>query len=201
MEKLSKKIVDWLIRTENVREEKRNIYEYGVRQLIMYLCDLIGIVMIGIYENALMETLVIALLFMLLQRYAGSYHATARWICYVGSMVLITVSVKGYLLLQNSKINILILTVLAGGIVLLSPVENRNKPLDKMEKTIYKGRCFWVCFLYVLISVAAQKIRINIVSDFVLITFLDIMILQSIGRISMYNKTNSQHLKPNSQHR
>lgn len=201
MEKLSKKIVDWLIWTENVREEKRNIYEYGVRQLIMYLCDLIGIVMIGIYENALMETLVIALLFMLLQRYAGSYHAPARWICYVGSMVLITVSVKGYLLLQNSKINILILTVLAGGIVLLSPVENRNKPLDKMEKTIYKGRCFWVCFLYVLISIAAQKIRINIVSDFVLITFLDIMILQSAGRISMYNKTNSQHLKPNSQHR
>ncbi len=75
MEKLSKKIVDRLIIMGYVVEEQRNIYEYGVRQLIMYFGDLVGILIIGMYENAVLETLAIAILFMLLQRYAGSYHA------------------------------------------------------------------------------------------------------------------------------
>lgn len=52
MEKLAKRIVDRLIIKGYVVEKQRNIYEYGVRQMIMYFGDLVGILIIGMYENA-----------------------------------------------------------------------------------------------------------------------------------------------------
>lgn len=184
MEKLSKKIVDRLIIMGYVVGEQRNIYEYGVRQLIMYFGDLVGILIIGMYENAVLETLTIAILFMLLQRYAGSYHAPVRWLCYVGSMVLIIASVEGYLILQNQKINIWFLFILAGGVIFLSPVENKNKPLDEKEKKVYKRRCIQVCVIYIIIGVISRMLSIDRVFNLFMIIFIDIIFLQIAGKIT-----------------
>lgn len=186
MEKLSKKIVDRLIIMGYVVEEQRNIYEYGVRQLIMYFGDLVGILIIGMYENAVLETLAIAILFMLLQRYAGSYHAPTRWLCYVESMVMIIASVKGYLILQDQEIDVGYLFILAGGIMVLSPVENKNKPLDEKEKKVYKRKCIQICVIYSIISVISKMISISVIFNMIVILFVDIVLLQITGKIALY---------------
>lgn len=186
MEKLAKRIVDRLIIKGYVVEKQRNIYEYGVRQMIMYFGDLVGILIIGMYENAVWETLGIAVLFMLLQRYAGSYHAPVRWLCYVGSMVMIIASVEGYLTLQDQEINIWFLFILAGGIVFLSPVENKNKPLDEKEKKVYKRKCIQICVIYIIISVASKILSINEIFNMMIIIFIDVILLQIAGKIIRY---------------
>ncbi|WP_337934794.1 accessory gene regulator B family protein [Jutongia sp.] len=186
MEKLAKRIVDRLIIKGYVVEKQRNIYEYGVRQMIMYFGDLVGILIIGMYENAVWETLGIAVLFMLLQRYAGSYHAPVRWLCYVGSMVMIIASVEGYLTLLDQEINIWFLFILAGGIVFLSPVENKNKPLDEKGKKVYKRKCIQICVIYIIISVASKILSINEVINMIVIIFIDVILLQIAGKIIRY---------------
>lgn len=183
--KLSKNIVNYLVLEGNVTVPQRKIYEYGVRQLIMYFCDFVGIVLIGIYEEMLIYTFLISILFIVLQRYAGSYHAPRRWMCYVVSMFLIIFSVKSFQFLQCENIRIGSLFGVSFVIVFLAPVENNKKKLDEKEKRTYKIKCLYICFVYIFGGVLLKLLSISNIYQMLLIVFVDIMALQICGVIAL----------------
>ncbi len=68
----------------------------------------------------------------------------------------------------------------------MSPVENKNKPLDEKEKKVYKRRCIQVCVIYIIIGVISRMLSIDRVFNLFMIIFIDIIFLQIAGKITQY---------------
>ena len=100
---------------------------------------------IGFFFNMIYECLILYFSFIAIRKFAGGYHAKTPIICY---MVSITIIITSLLLLKSlTKHNLidqlyylfvssaLIALII---IVVISPLDNKNKTLNSKEKKVYK---------------------------------------------------------------
>lgn len=148
--KLSTHLTDSLIQAEIINQAEKEIYKYGIKMMLTYLFNLITAFVIGITMGQLWECLILEVVFIPLRSYAGGYHASSEVKCYFLSAAMI---VSDLILLRylpiwfNVNIGILYLTVAVAVIMLLAPVENKNKPLDPDERRVYGHRTHIVLFV------------------------------------------------------
>ena len=131
--------VQWLIVTNNVSEEDREIYAYGLHQGISMIFNIITTLVIGWLCNYFWQCFVFMLFFMPLRSFAGGYHAKTEFRCYLFSIALVISALWGIKYISGSIYICFGLLIFAAGIIcLLAPVEDSNKPLDKLEIKVYR---------------------------------------------------------------
>ncbi len=138
---ISEKITNRLIRDNVIEHCNKEIYLFGVEQFLTTALNIVTTFVIGILLGELWQSLLFVLLFMTLRSYAGGYHASTPLRCYLltSSIIAIALSVIKYI-----EINIFVcvgLLIMSGVVILiLSPAESPNKPLDSIEFVIYRKR-------------------------------------------------------------
>lgn len=152
--KVAERITDILEQNKTIQGENREIYCYGIQQGFVVLLNIATTLLIGMICHMLWQSIVFTAAYIPLRSFAGGYHAKTPNRCYVSSIVLmfaVLLAMK-YTSLTNfiCSIIVLISSVL---IVLLAPVENRNKPLDHTEQRVYRNRTLviWASELIVTI--------------------------------------------------
>lgn len=99
------------------------------------------IVLIGCLFRELFVTIVFTITFKFLRTYAGGYHAKTRMRCSIlsyATMAGVLIAIK---LLPENIFYGLIVWILAGVVVLyLAPVEAQTKPLDDLERCVYRKK-------------------------------------------------------------
>lgn len=139
-----------LIKAEIINITEREVYEYGFRMVFTYSFNLITALAIGITMGQLWECLVLTLVFIPLRSYAGGYHASSEGKCYVlsaGMMVLNLFLLRCFPVWFHTGAGISLLLAAAAVIILLAPVEHKNKPLDPEEIRVYGRRTYVVLIL------------------------------------------------------
>ena len=127
MEKFAERITDWMIKAEIIKREDKKVYIVGMCQLFSLIMDFAGILLIGILFGVVVQIGFFSLFFMLLQRYAGSYHANTRIGCYIGSMGISVANASCFkYLIIDSKLQILLIMCSLILINILSPVEKKQ---------------------------------------------------------------------------
>lgn len=141
------------------------LYEYAIYILLSSAFHIATVIVLGLVFNLLTESLVFYLSFIAIRKFAGGYHAKTPVRCYAFS-VISSIIMLGLIKYANSVGNIftylliifeLLCVVL---IILMSPLDTENNPLNSYEKKWYKT-------LAVLISVC-----IFIISLFCVLTEL-----------------------------
>lgn len=141
------------------------LYEYAIYILLSSAFHIATVIVLGLVFNLLTESLVFYFSFIAIRKFAGGYHAKTPVRCYAFS-VISSIIVLCLIKLSNSVGNIftylliifeLLCVVL---IILMSPLDTENNPLNSYEKKWYKT-------LAVLISVC-----IFIISLFCVLTEL-----------------------------
>lgn len=161
---ISDKFACFLCKDEG-QKDNFDLYEYAVYIILASAFHIITIIALGLCFNLLVESLVFYLSFIVIRKFAGGYHAKTPTRCYVFSVIssIIMLCLIKY---ANSVGNIftylliifeLLCVVL---IILMSPLDTENNPLNSYEKKWYKT-------LAVLISVC-----IFIISLFCVLTEL-----------------------------
>lgn len=161
---ISDKFACFLCKDEG-QKDNFDLYEYAVYIILASAFHIITIIALGLCFNLLVESLVFYFSFIAIRKFAGGYHAKTPTRCYVFS---VTSSIIMLCLIKyaNSVGNIftylliifeLLCVVL---IILMSPLDTENNPLNSYEKKWYKT-------LAVLISVC-----IFIISLFCVLTEL-----------------------------
>ncbi len=147
------RITKRLLRSEVILEEEQEIYEFGVTQGCIILCNLLTMIVLALCFDALAQAVIILLAFMQLRSYAGGIHAKTAGSCYV------LTSVAMAMLLWIQKVIVIdtgtlfaLLGVSGCVIVLLSPVESLVHPLDALERSIYRSRAIKVWFAECMIA-------------------------------------------------
>ncbi|RDU24968.1 accessory gene regulator ArgB-like protein [Anaerosacchariphilus polymeriproducens] len=125
--------IEQLISNKIISEKEVQIHKFGIECLVLKLIHCISYLSIAIYLNMLTEFIVIGLVLVPLRRNAGGYHAKTKIGCYLFSCCYVLT----ILLLLKTVTNHFIwwgAFALSDIIIFLrSPVDNRNKRLDKTE--------------------------------------------------------------------
>lgn len=181
---LSEKLTDKLIEMQLINNEEKDLYFYGFKQGFLLLLNMITVIIIGIIFNMIWQSVIFIIAYSLLRAYAGGYHASTQTNCYLFSVGMITAVLWLIKLIPwNGFICLIIIAVSSMAILLISPVEDGNKPLDKKEKVTFKKRTniilsILIGFALLFWFIGGQQTSISIV---VAILILSVMVI--LGKI------------------
>lgn len=147
MNTISNQLTNWLVRTQVITEEERELYQYGIFQIVVNMLDIFSIFLIAMLFHKVWATFFYTICFCILRKYAGGYHAKSVGGCYLMTVGFTTIMLLIIRYYKFSLIGIVVIWFLSGiSIFLLVPVQNRNKELDEVEQQVYRKRAIkvWV---------------------------------------------------------
>lgn len=140
MQKISKKLADYILEAGVIAPETYEIYQYGFQiGLEMFICFLISM-LFAIYLRMIPEFFISIVIFMALRTYAGGIHLNSFFSCFFCS-----VAVQTSILIISQEIRIdnifavIIIFLCVSIIMRKAPIENKNHMLDDCEKIYYKA--------------------------------------------------------------
>lgn len=88
VEYFSGKLVLWLLSTNVINESEKEIYEFGLFQLVANFIQFLLMIVIGLFMDELPAMIAYMVSFTNLLKYAGGYHAETIGKCFLTSMVI-----------------------------------------------------------------------------------------------------------------
>lgn len=172
---LSKKIVEHYCKKDSNEIE---LYVFGVNQGLNMILNIVTALFIGILFGEFFQALLFMFAYIPLRSYAGGYHTETPLRCYIFSIILLTVVLIGIKYISAPDLVYYFVLIMALFIViLLSPVENKNKPLDKTEYKIYKKRVIFITITEFAIGqllnlIGLYNMFVTVVYSFVVLSFM-----------------------------
>lgn len=145
---LSRKIVDSLVKKEIILPEQQEIYLFGTEQVITTAINFATTIFLGICFGELLHALLFLVAFMILRSYSGGFHASTPLKCYIMSVFSILAALSAIKFLEYNNLICIGLISFSGAVIFcLAPVDTENKPLDEIEKIIYRKKALIIWFV------------------------------------------------------
>lgn len=163
IEQLSIRITRWFRKRKIIDKKKSDVYQYGIQQLLTLLLNLISFLIIGIIFQVILPTLLFIFFYAILRIYAGGYHASTPVRCYLFSnvIVILFIIIFKYLPMTYVECNFSLLVSLIY-IILFSPVDSKNKPLDTNEKKHYRTKSIVILLAEIIVQQIFWRIGFSI---------------------------------------
>lgn len=137
----SKKIVYSAVRKDIVKNEEVDEIIFGLNSFFTVVLNIITALIIGLVLHMVFEIVLFIFIYMMLRKYVGGSHSKTSLRCYLSSCVMyiaVPLIIKYY---PFSSLFTVCITVISAIIMfILAPVEAVNKPLDDIERKVFKLR-------------------------------------------------------------
>ena len=181
--KFAKKINEILIQKGIVQKEDAELYQYGIENGIVVAGNLLASGIFGIVTGRPGLVLVFLLFYASLRSYSGGSHCKSRIGWFLISMGILSIPVYTHEFVMNNVPATVILMIGIAAVVvilILSPVESINKPLDDEEKKYYARvtHCIvalQVCVLIILFCLGVKDYFYAGYSSIVLVAVFMVM--------------------------
>lgn len=181
--KFAKKINEILIQKGIVQKEDAELYQYGIENGIVVAGNLLASGIFGIVTGRPGLVLVFLLFYASLRSYSGGSHCKSRIGCFLISMAILSIPVyTDEFVMNNVPATVILMIGIAAVVVILilSPVESINKPLDDEEKKYYARvtHCIvalQVCVLIILFCLGVKDYFYAGYSSIVLVAVFMVM--------------------------
>jgi accessory gene regulator B len=183
---MSEKLTGILVKYQLIAFEEKEIYRFGIQQGIMLLLNFITVLAIGFAYDMLFYVLVYIIAYIPLRSYAGGFHAQTHMRCYSYSVIILNtvLLIIKFLFISTSIYHIItLISILI--IFLLSPVEDINKPLDKVEYITYRKKVRMILFFETVIYFITSYTKH---SNAISLAFFTISFFLIIGKIKLVVK-------------
>ena len=190
--KLSEQMTRSLENKGTIQSENRELYRYGFEQGFIMLLNLVTTLVIGLLFGKVLQLCLFMAAYIPLRSYAGGYHAKTPFRCYLLSIIILTAVTlcMKYLVLDNIVYYLMI--VISGAVILLlSPVEDKNKPLDEKEIQVYKKRTVAILIFEMILFIVMNFLNLQMFSVSICYAMVMLGILLILGLIKniISNKT------------
>ena len=156
--KLASFFAQKLIQVGSVKEEQRDVYEYGLEILLADIGYLIIFLLFATVTGTMLQSLFFLVGFILLRRFAGGYHANTYTKCHIMFLInqmIFTAIIK---LVPEHFYFALIISLVSISLVviwMLAPVDNNTRRFIKNEYNIFrrKSRIYSVVILIMTVTV------------------------------------------------
>lgn len=143
MDKLINSIMEKLLSGGYVREDEADIVRFGLELNIMKMVISAAMFVAAVLFGSAPEALVFMAVYPPLRSCCGGYHAKTRIACFILSMaVMSSVIAASRLMPARASLPAALAMSFSGLllIILLAPVESRNKPFDSVERRVFRRR-------------------------------------------------------------
>lgn len=190
MEKLVERITDKLVSSETVLPEDRDIYEFGLQQGFWAIVNYITIVIVALLLNMFWEAIVFSSAYLSLRSFAGGYHTKTPLRCYVVGILIVIAALAVIKYVPWNMYIIMVSTVVSAIIVcLLAPIEDANKPLDKLEEKRYRKRTLIILLIQVLIILFSLVFNVKVLCICIVVALVNLSVILIVGKIkNQFNK-------------
>lgn len=142
---VSQQLTQSLIDNNTIKDEEREIYRYGIEQGLTIILNFVTTLLIGLVCGMVWQSVVFTTAYIPLRSFAGGYHAKTPTKCYIFSIVLMFAVLLAMKLVPFTIFICSVMLFVSSVVFLfLSPVEERNKPLDKTEQMVYRKRALLI---------------------------------------------------------
>lgn len=140
--KLARKMTEYFIKKNVIKEEEKDTYDYCFEVLIATVINLIILVVLGIFTKRYIETAIFCVFFMLLRGAAGGYHANTHAGCLLTLLIVYGILLATLLLSSNILFyaGIFLFVIALIIFIIIAPVDNKNKILEITEKKRLKKK-------------------------------------------------------------
>lgn len=186
----SEAITDILVENSVIAEDQRPLYTYGLHQLGITILNVATTVLIGLFAGMVWQCLLFLLAYIPLRRCAGGYHAKTELRCYIASTLLVIFSLFGIYTIPPRLSVLLPLFLISGATVyFLAPIDSMNKPLDKIERMVYRRRSRYILAVHFGIVIVAGGLSVLEVISIIVIanTTLGIMLILGWAKRTLEN--------------
>lgn len=199
--KISSKITNVLINRSAIKDEEKELYEYGFFILMSQILYFIIAIIIGIILSLTLESIVFYIAFQLIRKYAGGYHAKTETRCEISTTFSIITCISVIKLSQfyDFKIILLAITVISTVcIFVFCPLDTPEKPLSEKEFKYFR-KISWLILLVIIILIVISYV---LKWGFLFVPCCMSLILESIlisaGKMKKSINTNKNEKKYNS---
>lgn len=134
-------IADTLIEYDFVDNDKREVFKYGLENLIISMVEILSVFFLSIVFNNTLYTAIFLATFISLRRYTGGYHAKTKYGCYavfvtiylIFSMIIKYISEK-----YISAFEIITLLFSWFAVMKYAPIANENKKINQIERKMFR---------------------------------------------------------------
>ena len=160
--RLAVKIVNNLVHSGVIKEEDAEIYIYGINQILTSVLSVSSALIIGLIFGVFPEIAVFMAAYIPLRSFAGGYHAKTPLSCYVFSVImLIVVSIGLKYLHLADWVYYAVLVAATLVVLVLFPVEDRNKPLAEIEQKVYKRRTILIAAVELTLAMLLKLLMLD----------------------------------------
>lgn len=133
------------------------LYEYAIYVVLSSISHIATIVVLGVFFNMIIESVVFYFSFISIRKFAGGYHAKTPTKCYLFS-ILSNIIILYFIKLVNGVSVIFVFSLIMFElfcvvlILLISPLDTENNPLKTSEKKMYRIIAVFISILIFIIS-------------------------------------------------
>lgn len=184
--KVSSKIVSVLASRSVINKDDAELYDYGFFILLSQLLYFIIALATGIILKIIPQSVIFYLVFLLIRKYAGGYHASTEARCEIFSTLSIVGSITVAKLSEIYDFKIVLLVISAVSAVcifIFSPLDTPEKPLSQKEFNYFR-KISWLILLAIIISITVSYIlKLNFITVPCCMSLILESILLSAGKI------------------
>jgi accessory gene regulator B len=162
-----------------IQGKDRELYTYGINQGFIILLNLVTSMVIGFVMGMFLETVLFLTIYIPLRKYAGGYHAETAFSCYLLSNLMIATNLILIKVLWTYAIGVFVVSIASILILFLAPIQAKNKPLDAVEKRVYRfrTRIILLCIICILGMFIHLKLYLFATVVYVAVATQSIMLL------------------------
>lgn len=161
--KLASNITGALCALAVIEDEDKELYIYGFFVLLSHGIFFVISASFGIIFGTLWESIVFYIMFSILRRYAGGFHASRESTCTLCTTIALFMSSAGISILEKAGGIVLpLLMIVLGTVVisLLSPLDSEEKPLTQNECQYYRRKSLVTVWAIIVIALGAIVVNV-----------------------------------------
>lgn len=184
---LSKLIALFLLKKEIFEQKEYNKIRYGLEIIFSAVINILIVLIPAVILHKKVISICFVLLFILIRKYSGGYHADTHLKCNILFGILyffVIIFTKVYERDFLYRFHDLLLLMLVSSLVIIyvAPIENTNKKIDIDDKLKFKKIVLLLIIISDLLGIICYNILPSITS-IVSITLFEIMFLCLLGKI------------------
>lgn len=152
-----------LLASSVIEEGDKELYSYGFFLLITRFFFFVITIIAGFLAFIPGQSILFYMVFVSLRTYAGGVHTRSENTCTILTTLALIVSVFGIKVMGLASSNLIAVYMLVIGslcILLFSPLDTKEKPLENRERKYYRTISCALTLTFIVISVASQLLSI-----------------------------------------
>lgn len=187
MKRTASYLTDYVIRKGVIKEEEREVYEYGFQRVLETAINLLISLLIAAALHKIVEGILFFLVFVPLRSYAGGLHLEHYWSCLLLScftyfVILLTaeyLTISIFLMIPSILLSAMLIWI-------LYPVENKNRTIDTDEVIQFRKRLKWYFLLDSILMFLCAFLGREDHLALLLLTLLLVAVTMLLGKVKNY---------------